>query len=136
MTDDDDDDDDELEDGAPPPIEPDPGPAANPRLRRKKQARAEIVERDSGLFWRRVLADPVGRREIWALLHIASCFNERHASGPSGVPDPEATAYYRGQRDFAFNWYLRLAKVDRPGVFLMHDEHDGIRFPQKERKPK
>ena len=131
-----DDDDDQLDEGQPEPIEPEPGEAASPRRIRRKKVTAELVERESVRFWRAVLADPIGRREVWSLLHAAHCFEERHACGPSGVPDPEATAYYRGQRDFGLSFYFRLARLDRAGVFAMHDEFDGVRFPQPERRGK
>ena len=130
------DDDDDIDEGQPPPIEPEPGEAASPRRIRRKKVAAELVERESVRFWRGVLGDPVGRREVWGLLAAANAFEERHAAGPSGVPDPEATAYYRGQRDFALNWYFRLARVAREHVFAMHDEYDHIRFPQPERRGK
>lgn len=132
----DDDDDDQLDEGQPPPIEPEPGEAASPRRQRRKKVTAELVERESVRFWRGVLGDAVGRREVWAILHACSCFEERHAAGPSGVPDRDATAYYRGQRDFGLNFYFRLARLDRAGVFAMHDEFDHVRFPQPERRAK
>jgi hypothetical protein len=129
------DDDDDIDEGAPPPIEPEPGEAASPKRIRRKKLTAEILDRESTRFWRGVMADPIGRREIWNLLRVASCFEERHAAGPTGFPDPEATSYYRGQRDFALNWYFRLQQLARESVFVMHDEHDP-RFAKPEKGAK
>ena len=55
---------------------------------------------------------------------------ERHAAGPTGFPDPMATDYYRGQRDFGLNLYFKLAAIDRAAILLMHGEHDDARFPK------
>lgn len=100
------------------------GNAADPvemRIAREKQEeRLSAAE----VFWRGVLADPVGRREVWQLLQAAHTFEERFACGPNGFPQPEATWFHAGEQSFGQRFYQKLQFVDREGVWLMQDEHD------------
>lgn len=99
---------------------------------RNKAKRAEAEDRD---FWKACLASPVGRRCLWQMLERAQIYNERFASGPNGFPNPEATSYYRGQRDFGLNLLRSWEKLDLAGVMTMRKEHDPVLAePLKRRK--
>jgi hypothetical protein len=123
-------DDDELGDG--PEAESrdgEPDSAASPKTIRRKRINKEWSEREEQEFWRRTLRDPVGRRVMWGIFTETQAFEAIHAAGPSGVPDPLATEYYRGRTTFGFALYLRLAAMDRASILLMHDENDA-KFPK------
>lgn len=81
-------------------------------------------------FWRKVLADPVGRREVWGLLTAGHAFDTQFACGPNGFPQVEATWFKAGEQAFALRFYHTLCKIDHANVFLMHDEHDA-RFARR-----
>jgi hypothetical protein len=122
----------------PPPIEPATGPAADVAVQKLLRAKNDLKQRDSDAFWRGVLNDPVGRSEIWALLSSLNVFGyERHAAGPTGFPDGEATSYYRGQRDFGLSLYFRLQTIDGEAILAMHRDHDSrfaVSKPQPQRR--
>ena len=92
----------------------------------QKQAsiRAKRSKDKAGDFWKRVFADPIGRQEMWALLTAAHAFEERFACGPNGFPQTEATWFHAGEQSLGLRLYRSWAKIDREGVFKMHDEHD------------
>lgn len=98
--------------------------AVDPKEARKRQTKKQVAERDRERFIRAALADPGGRAFIWDLLTAAGTFEERYGFGPTGVPHPEATWRYAGQKDFGLQFYHRLAMVDRAGVLSLHDEFD------------
>lgn len=101
---------------------------------RQQERKVDRERREGEEFWRRTLADPVGRREIWRLLAGeggAHVFEERFAVGPNGFPQTEATWFAAGEQAFGLRLYQHLMRIDRAGVFLMHDEHD-----QRFAKPK
>lgn len=89
----------------------------------RRRNKLEMAERNRLAFWKRVLADEVGRQEIAHILLECGTFGERHAAGPNGAPDPDATAYYRGRRDVGLKLYLDLEDIDIFGVHKMRQEH-------------
>lgn len=96
--------------------------------------RKQVRQRKEGeTFWRAVLSSEIGRREIWGLLSDARTFEERFASGPNGFPNPQATDYYRGERDFGLRLYQRLLLLDVENIRRMHDECDS-RFARPKSK--
>lgn len=95
-------------------------PKAHAKVRRRATRELEEAER----FWRGVLADPVGRREIWSFLNRAHTFEIKLGIGPNGFPQPEASWIHAGERNIGQALYLLLARMDREGVLMMHDEHD------------
>lgn len=117
---DDDHPDDESEDLLPSeqPIDP------VPQSRRRQESRIKREVREADAFWRGVFADPVGRREMWKLLDQLHPFEERFACGPNGFPQPEATWFHAGEQSFGNRLHQSWIRIDRAGVFLMHDEHD------------
>lgn len=97
--------------------------AANRRIR--DRARREAKERTA--FWRAVLADKVGRREVWNMIagsQWGHAFNTAFACGPNGFPQPEATWFAAGAQDLALRLYHDLLRLDVRGIEVMHREHD------------
>lgn len=102
---------------------------------RKRQTRSRSEQKQAEKFWKGVLADPVGRREMWRILQDGHCFDTRFACGPNGFPQTEATWFQAGEQAFVLGLYQKWMLVDRAGVFLMHDEHDA-RFSRAGRPPR
>lgn len=100
------------------------GNAADPTEMRIAREKRDERMSDAERFWRGVLADPVGRREVWGLLQSAHTFEERFACGPNGFPQPEATWFHAGEQSWGQRLYQRLQFLDREGTWLMLDEHD------------
>jgi hypothetical protein len=125
--------DDELPDDEPAP--PPQDNAGSGRELRRKRTRTRTQLKEAEEFWTRVFADPVGRREMWAILQAGHYFEERFACGPNGFPQPEATWFHAGEKALVERLYLSWARFDRAGVFLMHDEHDA-RFSRAGRPPR
>lgn len=107
--------------------------AANPRARKRKQNAQEQEERDAKRFWTGVLADPIGRREVWKFLVNCGTFRDPFAITPAGFPHPEGTWLQAGQKNVGERLFTQLSVYDRAGVFLMQDEHDP-RFPKVTKK--
>lgn len=124
-------DEDDVEDGPQAePAEGQPDNAASPKAFRKKRLDQEWAQREEQLFWRKLLAEPIGRRILWGLFRDGGAFEAIHAAGPTGVPDPLATEFYRGRTLFVWALYQKLAALDRRAILLMHDEHDPS-FPKQ-----
>lgn len=107
--------------------------ASSVRTVRKRVREAERQEREKQAFWKAVFANPVGRREMWAILNESHAFEERFACGPNGFPQVEATWFHAGEQSLGQRLYQSWVILDRAGVFLMQDEHDP-RFPKPKRK--
>jgi hypothetical protein len=122
--------DDQRDKGADDPIAADARERREYESKKRKLARQKKEGED---LWRAVLGTEIGRREVWGLLSDARTFEERFASGPNGFPNPQATDYYRGERDFGLRLYQKLLVIDLDHVKLMHNECDA-RFAQP--KPK
>jgi hypothetical protein len=108
--------------------EPAPQPAAvdpeRPKRVRNKRLREE---QEAVAFWRGVFADPVGRREIWRAIlgpEASHAFEQRHACGPNGFPQPEATWAALGEQLLGQRLYLTWLRLAPENVALMLSEHD------------
>ncbi len=115
--------DDDTDDDAPE-LPPETTKLVDPKAGRRSRDRIkrELQERQS--FWRAVLADRVGRREVWRLLEDHHTFNTQFACGPTGFPQPEATFHAMGQQQLGLMLYNELLFLDHDGVRLMHGECD------------
>jgi fructosamine-3-kinase len=92
------------------------------QAQRRRKKNADDVAKD---FWHAVFATPVGRREMWAILHgDMHAFNTNFAAGPVGFPDPNAAWYQRGQQDLGLLLYHRWLAFDPQAMLLMHAEND------------
>jgi hypothetical protein len=89
---------------------------------------------EASRFWRRVLSDPVGRRELFKILASGHAFEERFACGPTGVPQSEATWFQAGEQSFAFNLYRSWKRMDPVGVLRMELENDPLMRPPPKRR--
>ena len=109
-------------------------PGKNVRIRNKaKREQAEAVA-----FWSAVFADRMGRLEMWKILEASSNGGWRStpfALGPTGFPQPEATWYNAGEREFALRLYHSWLRMVPEGVLLMLRENDD-RFIEPKPKPK
>lgn len=103
----------------------------------KKRTRARNADEESAEFWRGVFADPVGRREMWALLQNAHTFEERFACGPNGFPQDLATWYQSGERDVGMRLWRSWLRLAPEGVMRMMTENDpAFRDAPKPRRPR
>ncbi len=100
------------------------GNAVDPVVRKRAAEKQRQTVESGDAYWRRQLADPVGRREIWALIQSAHAFEERFACGPNGAPQPESTWFQAGEQSFGLRLYLKLQQIDREGIWLAQNEHD------------
>ena len=98
--------------------------AADPKQYRRRVRDSELRDKERDAFWRRVLDDPVGRREIWAFLENHFAFDDPFAVGPNGMPHDAATYYKQGQKRACTDLINAMARIDRAGFFLMLDEND------------
>lgn len=139
MIGDDDDDDQSHDDDTGPLVSEQPTiDAASRQTLKRRIKQIDIETQNKQNFWRKVFADPVGRREMWRILQEHGTFTDNFACGPTGFPNPEATWFAAGQKGIGLRMYHEWIILDRDGVFQMHDENDS-RFQQpaaaKRRKP-
>lgn len=94
-------------------------PASIKRIRnRVKRERAEAAA-----FWTTAFASSVGRREMWNILSKLGTFDRRFGFGPTGIPAPEASWVYAGEKDAGFWLYIKWMEACSDGVSLMLREH-------------
>lgn len=98
--------------------------AGDPKAVKKRLSKAQLAKRESERFWRDVFATEVGRREMWALLRDTGALTVEFSCGPNGFPQPEATWFKTGQREFGLRLYRSWLRLDRDGVFAMHEDND------------
>ena len=91
---------------------------------RRKREIVKLAKENERNFWKRSLADPVGRKALWDLLSSLGTFEDKYGVGPNGFPNAEATWAAYGQRSFGLRFYRTLMLADRAGVGAMHDECD------------
>lgn len=110
----------------------DPSKPRKPRGESKKN-RIEREHREADVFWCGVLADPIGRRELWRIVagsDGAHAFETRFPCGPAGVPDPNAAWHAKGEQDLGLRLYHAWLARDPSAVALMHLENDS-RFAKR-----
>lgn len=112
-----------------------PPRADDPKALARQTARKQSYDKLRVAFWRRVLADPVGRREMWEIIGVsAHAFETRFACGPNGFPQVEATWSALGEQMLGQRLFQTLQRDDFEGAWLMLAENDS-RFTKPERKP-
>ena len=87
-----------------------------------QEDKTKLEAREASEFWRYVLADPVGRREIYKALNIAEAFASPFAATEAGMPDGKATWFRAGQISIGQRFYQMLAIVARDELFKLQDE--------------
>ncbi len=105
------------------PESPNPNAATGKGVRRQKE---KLKNQDQLVreFWKAVLADPIGRSEVWRILKTGGAFTAPFACGPTGFPQSEATFFKAGQQALVLGEYHRLLRLDFDGIKLMLDEND------------
>ena len=122
----------------PEPVQPSQEPtvdAGSPKVYRRRKRDAEIDQRENDNFWRRALADPVGRRELYRFIASCGTFSTPFACGPNGFPQPEATWFKAGEKATGQRFFDSLVVLDRVNFYKMLDECDP-RFARREAKAK
>ncbi len=91
--------------------------------RARDKVKREVQENEE--FWRAVLREKAGRREMWRLIAVeGKAFNTEFAYGPVGFPDERATWYAQANQQSALRLYHDLLRIDHEGVRRMHLECD------------
>ncbi len=103
---------------------PETDDAGNAESVRRKRELGKLAKENERNFWKRSLADPVGRKALWELLTSLGTFEDKYGVGPNGFPNVESTWAAYGQRSFGLRFYRTLMLADRAGIALMHDECD------------
>lgn len=119
----------------PPPKITDPGTVnvADPASVKAAQRRGKRREDDATLFWRTVLADPIGRREMWQILQSGGAFDQRYGVTANGSPEPIETQRQEGEQRFSFRLYLSWLRLDPEGMAQMMREHHPALLTDKKR---
>jgi len=99
--------------------------AGEPAAVRKRETKAQQRQRQSDDWWRRTLADPIGRRELWGIIQTeCHAFESRFACGPSGFPQTEATWFEAGKQDVGQRLFQTSFMRDPVNAMLMLAEND------------
>ena len=109
-----------------------PDDAASPKQKERKDKRIARERRETEVFWSQVFATPVGRRAMWELLKAGGYAETAFACGPNGFPQPEATWFKAGAKDYAERIYVSWQLGNFEQVHLMHCENDS-RFAKAQR---
>jgi hypothetical protein len=104
-----------------PPKNPNAATGAGVKAQREKRKSHDLLVQE---FWQAVLADQIGRAEVWRILQSGGVFQPPFACGPNGFPQPEATWFKAGQHGLVLGEYHRLLRIAPDGVRLMLQEHD------------
>lgn len=94
---------------------------------KRTQDRMLREQKERVAFWQAVLANKIGRREIWRLVadpQWGHAFERPFAVGPNGFPQPEATWFQAGAKDFGMRFYHELMRIDPDGTLAMLKEHE------------
>lgn len=93
-------------------------------------ARQQEAEKDDAIrrerrarFFKRLLTDADGREWVWSLLSRFHAFDVVHAAGPTGFPDPQATAHYGGLHAAGWAIWCELDDAEPDLCSLMRREH-------------
>ena len=111
-----------------------PQPATDPVAHAEARKSARMKEDRRVTFMRRMLADPAGREVLWEWLGDCGAFSINFSASPAGMPDPFATAFQYGKRDWGLRLYQTMLRVDHGAVALMHAELDTSWPKDKRRK--
>ncbi len=99
--------------------------AGEPAQVRKRETAAQRRTREADDWWRRILADPIGRREMWGIIQTeCHAFEERFACGPNGFPQTEATWFEAGRQSVGQRIFQTILARDPVNTMRMLTEHD------------
>ena len=108
----------------------------DPKQERRFRDKLKRQEQERASFWRAVLNDKIGRREMWRLIAVEGhAFTTDFRFGPVGFPDPHATMHQMGAQQNALKLYHDLLRIDFEGIRTMHAENDPRFIEVKPQKP-
>lgn len=108
--------------------------ASNPKSLARVKQKKEFKDNQVSDFWKRTLADPIGRMVLWDLLRSMHTFEDRFACAPSGAPCTEATWFQAGEKEIGQRLFKTLMKHDIAATHLMLTEHDPEFKPPKTKR--
>jgi hypothetical protein len=104
--------------------------ASDPRqVKRQRRRRQSDADRAAD-FWRRVMAEPTGRREMWEHLQALGYFKPPFQMTAAGVPDQFACWYAVGLAHAGRLLYDKVFLADPGSTVLMFKENDP-RWPSR-----
>ncbi len=112
-------------------VAPDLPNAADPAKVRRRQTESQFREEQVADFWRRCLADPVGRMVLWGLLQDCHTFEERFSTTPAGMAYSEAAWFAAGEREVGQRMWRTWIGIDPEAVTRMHRELDFQSAPRE-----
>ena len=124
---------DEFDETSPLPTEMETVNGSDPEAVRDQKRTQTRAKRQVAEFYRKVFADPAGRKAMWDILDALHPFDIRLAVGPTGFPDPMGSFIHLAEQQAGNRLYTSWLQLDPAGVLLMQQEHDP-RFPKKTRK--
>lgn len=90
-----------------------------------QEARERTAAREEQIFWRTVLADPVGKRVILKLLQRSAAFEKSpFAADLGGTLSDRLSDYKLGQMSIGHMLYQWLAICAREELFKLQDEYN------------
>lgn len=84
---------------------------------------AELRREQRRVALLRLLNDIALRDWVWLLLQELGTFGTNFAAGPTGFPDPMATAYYQGRHSAGWRVWTELDDIAPDLCSLMRREH-------------
>src|ERR1700691_2407342 len=97
----------------------------NKKANKRANSNKKIDDEEKRLFWQRVFADPVGRREMWEFISV-QChgFSPPFGISNNGAPYREITWFNAGQYELGQRLYQMWLRIAGDGVLVIHDEND------------
>lgn len=109
-----------------------PEEQADELRRRAEAAKRRWKQGEVKRFWQRILADPVGRAEVWRLLDEMGAFRTDFRFSPGGQTDERATWFAHGRSTYGFEFYQQLMVVAPEAIMEMHRQCDPRFAPEPE----
>ena len=98
--------------------------AVDPQQPVKARRAASKAARERAEFWGRALGTVEGRRQVYSLMSDAGAFETIFAVTPGGQPDPAATWFRAGQREFGQRLFLTVQQAAYALTYRMMAEND------------
>lgn len=93
----------------------------DPDLDAEQEAKVRAEQR--AVFLTRLMRDKMARDWLWELIAEFGTFEATYACGPTGFPDPAATAHYAGRRSAGWRIWTELDDIAPDLTSLMRREH-------------
>lgn len=102
--------------------------------RRKALVKARIAANQKAAFWQRMLGEPIGRREFWAIMEETGALNTEFKYSPDGAISMEVTWTAFGKARYMWSVYRSLFAMATDQIVLMHKENDPDFQPEPKRR--